>query len=187
MEFCAVEGMITLITGNDEKFKEIQHIMRPFALVRKKLDLPEIQAVEPREVVLEKVQKAVSIINGPVVVEDGGFHMNAYNGFPGALVKWLLDCKDVAGMWDMVKDLDKKASVKLAVAYCEPANDPVVFEGVVHGTMVAPGGDTRFYFDQVFIPDGCDKRWSEMSMLEKNKVSHRYLAYSQLKEFLKKN
>jgi inosine/xanthosine triphosphate pyrophosphatase family protein len=48
-------------------------------------------------------------------------------------------------------------------------------------------GDNGFQFDRVFIPDGYDKRYSEMTFEEKNRISHRHKAIEKLKEYLDKN
>jgi len=59
------------------------------------------------------------------------------------------------------------------------------FEGVVHGIILNERrGQEGFGYDPIFLPDGYSKTFAEMSMEEKNKISHRFLAVSKLVKFL---
>ena len=59
------------------------------------------------------------------------------------------------------------------------------FRGEVYGTIVdAPRGENGFGYDPVFMPDGFDKTFGEMSDEEKNKISHRANAIEKVIEFV---
>ena len=61
------------------------------------------------------------------------------------------------------------------------------FEGTVEGSIAeAPIGSGGFGYDAVFIPKGHKKTFAEMSMEEKNSISHRRRAIQQMIDFLKK-
>lgn len=61
------------------------------------------------------------------------------------------------------------------------------FEGVVPGTIrTEPFGNCGFGYDPIFQPDGFQVTFAEMPLQEKNSISHRGKAISQLIEFLKK-
>jgi len=60
------------------------------------------------------------------------------------------------------------------------------FEGVLPGTILeAPRGDGGFGYDPVFLPSGSNQTLAELSMEEKNKLSHRGIAVRKLVDFLK--
>ena len=60
-----------------------------------------------------------------------------------------------------------------------------LFEGVARGTIAhEKRGDQGFGYDPVFIPEGCDRSFAEMSAAEKNAISHRAKAVAKLKAFL---
>ena len=60
------------------------------------------------------------------------------------------------------------------------------FEGVVRGTILEnPRGTGGFGYDSVFLPEGKDKTLAEMTMTEKNQISHRAIAVFKLVEFLR--
>ena len=61
-----------------------------------------------------------------------------------------------------------------------------LFEGVVEGRIVErESGAEGFGYDPLFVPDGCDRTFAEMSPDEKNAVSHRGRAVRKLAAFLR--
>ncbi len=61
-----------------------------------------------------------------------------------------------------------------------------LFEGVVEGQiLLQKRGVSGFGYDPVFLPDGCDRSFAEMSMEEKNRISHRGRAVAKLIDYLK--
>lgn len=59
------------------------------------------------------------------------------------------------------------------------------FRGEVYGTIIdEPRGENGFGYDPVFVPDGYDKTFAELSAEEKNKISHRANAVEKVLEFV---
>ena len=59
------------------------------------------------------------------------------------------------------------------------------FKGIVNGKIsTEPKGKYGFGYDPIFIPKGSGKTFGEMSIKEKNKISHRAQAINKLKKFL---
>ncbi|NBP70337.1 MAG: non-canonical purine NTP pyrophosphatase, partial [Cytophagia bacterium] len=62
------------------------------------------------------------------------------------------------------------------------------FEGIVKGEIIETRrGNAGFGYDAVFVPDGFNKTFAEMSMDEKNQLSHRGIAVKKLTAFLKES
>lgn len=60
------------------------------------------------------------------------------------------------------------------------------FEGSVDGTIIdAPHGVKGFGYDPIFLPDGYEQTFAEMSEEQKNSISHRYRATEKMAQFLK--
>jgi XTP/dITP diphosphohydrolase len=60
-----------------------------------------------------------------------------------------------------------------------------LFEGICKGVILTKQkGEQGFGYDPVFVPEGADKTFAQMSMDEKNKFSHRKKAMQQLIQFL---
>lgn len=80
---------ITFITGNPSKAEQLgRHLGHPVKHL--KLDIPEIQSLDLREVTRHKVEEAFRQINSPVLVEDTSLTFNSLGKLPGPLIKWFL-------------------------------------------------------------------------------------------------
>ncbi len=76
-------------------------------------------------------------------------------------------------------DGDRSASFHCALALACPDGSEAVFEGVVRGTWCwPPRGGGGFGYDPIFIPDGADRSFAEMTAAEKEAISHRARAYA---------
>lgn len=176
--------VLYFITGNKNKFDEAQTILGG-ELEQLDIDLPEIQHIDAREVVKDKLQEALKHHDGPLIVEDVSFEMKSLNGFPGPLVKWMIDAMGVGGLYKVADKMGNLVAYSIAtIGYAKNKNEIYFFEGRLKGKLVPNIGTSGFAFDRIFIPDGHTKRFSEMTSEEKNKISHRRLALDKLKEFL---
>lgn len=174
---------LLLATGNEHKARELQTLLgRP--VQRIKLDLPEIQAVDVQEVIQAKAREAYQLAGRPVLVEDTGLAFVAWNGLPGALVRWFLDRVGNEGICQMLQSYEQTAaSAETCIGYFD-GSACHVFRGIVMGQIVrVPRGNSGFGWDPIFMPDGWDKTFAEMTN-EKQLVSMRKLAVEQLKAFL---
>ncbi|HSP94769.1 MAG TPA: non-canonical purine NTP pyrophosphatase [Thermoanaerobaculia bacterium] len=167
------------VTGRAEKALEAERL--GFRFERVNLDLAERQALDPADIVESKAREAYAKLARPVVVEDSGLAIRAWNGFPGALVKWL---EKSAGLEAMARMLDRFpdrfATATCAVAYFD-GQRVVQGRGEVRGTVAdAPRGEGGFGWDALFIPEGSDRTFAEMSGEEKDGVSHRRRAWEAL-------
>lgn len=80
---------------------------------------------------------------------------------------------------------NRKAQFRTVIALIEQGT-PRFFEGCVKGTIAhARRGEGGFGYDPIFIPEGYDRSFAELSSQEKNSISHRALAVNQLCEYLK--
>ena len=141
------------VTGRPEKAQEAERL--GFRLERVNLDLAEPQALDPGEIVESKARDAFARLARPVVVEDSGLAIRAWNGFPGALVKWLersAGLEAIARMLDRFPD--RSATATCAVAYFD-GRRVVQGRGEVPGAIAdAPRGEGGFGWDALFIPEG---------------------------------
>ncbi len=150
------------------------------------IDLPEIQEIDSREVIRYKLREAIAHADGhAVVVEDTSLHMDCLGGLPGPFVKWFLSTIGCGGLYDIAqKRGDMSARARAVVGYSD-GKVTEYFEGTVDGTIVAPRGGESFGWDAIFQPDGCTQTFAEMTIDQKNAISHRRQAFERLRDFLR--
>ena len=175
------------VTTNEHKRREVQEILG-VALESVDLDLPEIQAIDPGEVASEKVRAARAALEDPdlpVLVEDSGLMVDAWDGFPGALTKWLMSSVGNEGLLRMLSEgEDRSAMAVCVVALAEPGGNVRTFRGEVRGTLAQePRGGGGFGYDPVFVPGGARVTYAEMGE-GKNADSHRARAFKAVREWL---
>jgi len=156
-----------------------------FALERLDLDLPEPQALDPSEVAGIKVRAAFDRLRRPVLVEDSGLEVDAWGGFPGALVKWLEKSAGLDAITRMLDPFpDRRARAVCAIATFD-GTGVVAARGVTEGSIAAaPRGSAGFGWDPIFVPQGFVSTYAEMRPEEKDRVSHRGRAWRELAEKL---
>lgn len=167
---------VVFVTSRAEKAREAERL--GFAIERLDMDLPEPQALDPSEIVEAKARAAYAMLSRPVLVEDSGLAVEAWGGFPGALVKWLEKSAGVASLARMLDAFpDRSATAVCAIAYCDGA-EVVTARGTSRGAIAPePRGSNGFGWDVLFVPEGFDRTFAEMRGEEKDAVSHRRRAW----------
>ena len=174
---------LTFITGNADKFKEASSIIPHLEQVD--LDLPEIQEMNPEVIIKAKLQEALKHYPQDVIVEDTSLYLDAFNGFPGPLMKWMMRAIGVQGIYDAVAATGKfGATAKTVIGYARTADDIQYFEGIIKGTIVAPRGDKGFGWDPIFLPENQTLTFAEMPQELKDTFSMRRLAFNALEAAL---
>lgn len=178
---------ILIATSNPNKAKIIQYFLaRPTKHVN--IDLTEIQAIDVKAVIEHKAREAFLAIGKPVLVEDTGLALQAWNGLPGALIRWFLDTVGTHGICKMLETYDNlDATAETCLGYFD-GTDFQSFSGAVQGQIArTPRGTDGFGWDAIFIPNGWDKTFAEMTPDEGTLVSMRKLALMKLHAYLDDN
>lgn len=140
----------------------------------------EIQADETSEISLDSARKLSSEIKGTFFLEDTGLYIDALNGFPGPYSSFVSRKLGNPGILKLLEGKDRKARFVTVITLCE-ADRFKQFTGVLEGGIAEEAkGSGGFGFDPIFIPAGRDRTLSEMSVDDKNSISHRSKALEQL-------
>jgi len=191
-----IMGMkIVFATNNEHKIKEIRNILgRSFTLLSLH-DLKIKEEIPEEEPTLEgnAMQKARFIhkkLNINVFADDTGLEIEVLNGLPGVnSARFAGEKKDSDANIDKVLGMmgssnNRKARFRTVIALIMNSKE-YLFEGIVNGHIINERrGKDGFGYDPVFIPEGNDRTFAEMSLDEKNKISHRALAFEKLRDFL---
>jgi non-canonical purine NTP pyrophosphatase (RdgB/HAM1 family) len=172
--------VLTFITSSANKLAEVERILgRP--LERAALPLEEIQAIGLEPVVHHKAHQAYAHLGRPVLVEDTGLAFAAWNGLPGALIKWFLATLGTEGICRLLRgETNRVARATSLFGYCDGTGCQV-FSGTVSGIVPeVPRGANGFGWDAIFQPHGSDRTFAEMTPEEKDRFSMRRLALKEL-------
>lgn len=175
---------LTYVTSNDHKAREIAETLG-VSIVRVDIALDEIQEMDLKKVVRHKTFEAYRALKKPVIVEDVGFYLDDWNGFPGPLVKWF---HATVGYEKLTRMLSKRRrGAEFVVMYGFYDGERFrSFVGISKGRIAAsPRGDGGWGFDTVFIPAGYRKTFAELGGSIKLKISARRIALEKLKRFIK--
>ena len=174
-----------LVTGNPNKALEAERVLG----LRPKwhaVDLPEIQSLDLIDVLRAKADVAWDALQQPLVVDETSLELGAMNGFPGPLVKWMLESVGAAGIARTADALEDRRIVARCALLYRDGQGEILAEGRVGGTSaLEERGDGGFGWDKIFIPDGHTRTFAEMSAEEKDRIGHRGLAWRALIERLK--
>lgn len=189
--------MIELIfaTNNENKVREIrQALPGGFSIISLKeagilKDIPEphptleANATEKSTVIYELTGKNC-------FSEDSGLEAEALSGAPGVRSARFADgepeyASNTDKLLALLKDQqNRKARFKTVISLIINGKE-ALFEGTCEGTVTAePLGTGGFGYDPVFIPDGSNKTFGQMSLEEKQEFSHRKKAVKKLVVYL---
>lgn len=178
--------MIYFITGNENKLEEVKSVLQNVEQLD--IDLPEIQEIDAKEIIKDKLLKALEHADEEIIVEDTSLYLDCLNGLPGPLIKWFLKTIGINGLADIAEKLgNNQAMAKTIIGYANKSKEIHFFEGIVKGKIVKPMGESNFGWDPIFLPEGYTETFAIMGKEKKNEISMRRMALNQLKEFLQTN
>ncbi|MGL4606109.1 MAG: RdgB/HAM1 family non-canonical purine NTP pyrophosphatase [Eubacteriaceae bacterium] len=192
---------ILLATGNQDKANEIKALLDNHYEVLTMKDLGiDIEIIEDgktyEENALIKVRALKPFLNGKeyiIMGDDSGLGVDALDGAPGIYsarfagenVTYADNNKKLLKLLENVPKEKRTAQFICAIALILPNGEEVVFKGCVLGEIASEEiGRDGFGYDPLFIHKETGKSYGEMNKEEKNILSHRAMAVTQVKEFL---
>lgn len=176
---------IVFITGNAAKAEQVSwHLEYPVS--HHKLDLIEIQSLDLDKVVRHKAAEAYKQLNQPVLVEDTSLTFSALGKLPGPLIKWFLEELGNDGLCRLLNAYPNRSAIAQVSFGYHDGKLVKLFRGKVVGHIaLSPRGNEGFGWDPIFIPQGHQKTWGEMSKEEQQETSMRRIALKKLEAYLK--
>lgn len=183
-------------TNNQNKLNEVK------ALLPKSIELVSLAEINFHNDIPEtadtiegnasiKSKTIYSITNTNVFSDDSGLLVEALNGAPGVhSARYAGEQKsDDDNIQKLLLELNgkenRKAHFKTVMSLMLEGKE-YLFEGIINGTIILEKrGSNGFGYDPVFVPDGYNKTFAEMTKEEKSSISHRGIALKKLVEFVK--
>lgn len=187
---------ILAATNNEHKLAEIRSAAGPDFSI---LSLEDVGCREELPETMDtlegnSLQKATYIFEKygiPCFADDTGLEVESLDGAPGVYsARYAGEQRNSDDNIDLLlKNLEGKTNRRArfrTVITLLDVTGPHVFEGIVSGSIIHQRrGNGGFGYDPVFQPDGFSKTMAEMTMSEKNAISHRGRALKKLVLFLK--
>lgn len=188
---------LVLATGNSGKAAEIGLLLAEvpgLELLPRPAELDD--PVEDGETLLDnariKARAVVQATGEGAVADDTGLEVAALGGAPGVFTARYAgpDATYADNVNKLLAELgdepDRRARWRTIALALWPDGREVWAEGTCDGLITASAtGEQGFGYDPVFIPDGSDRTYAEMSRDEKNAVSHRGRAFRALGDLLR--
>lgn len=186
---------LIIATANKHKLTEIKSIFKESVkeILPMPSDMPEI--LEDGKTFMQnsfiKAKTVFDYTKIPSLADDSGLCINALGGNPGLYSARYggenLSYKEKMQMiLNELKDKKDRSAYFITSAVCV-LNEKyyIALEGKVDGKIIEePKGFEGFGYDPIFMPNGFNITYAQMSLERKNSMSHRFIAMSKMKEIL---
>lgn len=190
---------VVIGSNNTHKIREIQEILSEFNFTCISLDdfgLRDFEIEENADTFegnsLIKAEAVLKECNLPTIADDSGLMVDSLNGEPGVFSARYAgeSCDDMKNNLKLLEALkgesNRSAKFVSVITMLFPSGRKIVARGECYGKILESlKGSTGFGYDPLFLPDGYDETFAQMSSDEKNRISHRSKALDILKEKLK--
>jgi XTP/dITP diphosphohydrolase len=188
---------LCLATNNAHKVEELQALLGENFQLQTLNDIACFDEIPETADTFEgnSRQKAMYIwdrFHTNCMADDSGLEVDALGGEPGVFSARYANehGNHEKNMQKLLKNLEgienRSAQFRCVIALIINGLT-YYFEGIVRGKIIhEKRGSQGFGYDPIFVPNGYDRTFAEMTMEEKNPISHRGLAVAKMIEFLKK-
>lgn len=189
---------ILFASNNPHKVEEVRVKLSPRFNVRSlrdvvgEVDIPETGTTLEENAAI-KARYLFERTGMDCFADDTGLEISALNGEPGVYSARYAgeDCSFDDNMDKVLRNMEGKAdrSARFRTVICLLLKGKEhFFDGQVKGEMLTSRvGEKGFGYDPIFRPEGFRETFAEMSMEQKNAISHRGQAVQKLVDFLKDN
>lgn len=191
---------IVIATNNPNKVEEYRQMfasisnIKLFSLKDENIHIEiEENGKTFKENSLIKAEAISKFTNKFILADDSGLEIEALDNFPGIYSARFMEGRPYKEKWaaifEMLKNKENKnAQFHCAITFITPSKDKYVFEGIEKGYITEKiEGENGFGYDPIFFSNSLNKTFGNATEEEKNAVSHRGKAFSQLLEFIKNN
>lgn len=189
MEYC-------FATNNKHKIEEMNSLLGSSFLLRQLEEIGCVEELPETQNTLQgnawqKAQYVFDQYQVPCFADDTGLEVEALHGEPGVFsARYAGEQRNADDNIDLLLHrlrgiTNRRAQFRTVISLVEPTGVKF-FEGIVTGEILTERrGSYGFGYDPIFLPTNHAKSFGEMSMEEKNKISHRAMAIARLTDYLR--
>jgi XTP/dITP diphosphohydrolase len=185
---------LVIATRNKGKTQEIKELLKDFPVGIKNLDdfgpIPEIEedGATFDENAYKKASFAARILGLPALADDSGLIVEALGGAPGILSARYAgeNATDEQRYLKLLEEMkgktNRKAVFECVISIAVPTGEALTYEARCEGIIAEePSGSSGFGYDPVFFYAPYHKTFAQITLSEKNRISHRGKALAELK------
>ena len=189
---------IVFASNNKNKIKEIQ-LLLPDSIQILSLedigcteDIPETATTIEGNAIL-KANYVSQKYGYDCFADDSGLEVDALNGEPGVFSARYAgepknDENNIDKLLSKLKGVENKSANFKTVICLNSKGKQHLFTGIINGTIIEERiGTNGFGYDPIFVADGYQKTFAELTLEEKARISHRGIAVQKLIHFLQQN
>ena len=189
-----------LASGNPHKIGELKDLLTPFDIsIKSTLDYPDAEEVVEDKPDLEgnalkKARFWHDKTGLPSLSDDTGLEVDALDDAPGVYSARYAgeNATYEQNTQKLLAELDgvanRSARFRTVVAFIDQKGSEYIFEGICKGEIISEKrGEKGFGYDPVFVPEGYDETFAELSSQQKNDISHRGKAMQAFLTYLKEH
>ncbi len=191
------QTILFLATRNRHKTREIQTMLGEEVTVRDATEIPELPEIDETGTTFEenarlKAEEISNHVSGFVLADDSGLEVDALGGEPGIYSArysgaGCTDLQNTELVLEKMKGVPaekRNARFRCVLAVARDGKTMATFNGTVEGRLALQiDGEGGFGYDPIFIPEGYETSFGQLSSEIKNSMSHRGRALAQFREW----
>ncbi|MCI8608030.1 MAG: XTP/dITP diphosphatase [Firmicutes bacterium] len=194
--------VIVAASKNRHKIEEIEAITKKYGMAvisRRDAGVPDVEIEEDGETFeensLKKAREIMKLCGKPTIADDSGLMVDYLGGAPGVYSARFAgedgnDEKNNNKLLMLLEEApakEKTAKFVSVITLAFPDGQVLVARGECAGRIIdVATGENGFGYDPLFVPDGYDKTFAQLTAEEKNQISHRAMALKELERQLRK-
>ena len=192
--------IIVAASRNKHKIDEMQAILKKFGMEiisRDDAGVPKVEIEEDGETFEEnsykKAYEIMKMCGKTTISDDSGLMVDYLGGAPGVYSARFAgedgnDAKNNEKLLTLLADVpykERRAKFVSVITMVFPDGESITARGECPGHIIdAPAGENGFGYDPLFVPDGFQRTFAQLSPEEKNEISHRAVALVELERLL---